>query len=123
MMPEALVEPWQPYTANGETEDKMLVAAMNLLELNLMTSQPLFQGKLVQLPLPDKMKVFNHGSRHLQYIRSTPSRCVLSTLVGMKDIRHVNYNLEVTKVEPLNREEWFELMKPGKRDIHVEQGA
>lgn len=127
MMPEAFIEPWQEYSqeekGNVIKAQKILVAACNLLEINLITSQPLFQGKLVELPLPNKMGVFNQGSRHLQFIRSIPSRCVQSTLVGMKDSRHVNYNLEVVRKEPMAIDDWMDVMKPSKRAEYVETEA
>ena len=89
--------------------------------MNLVSSQPLFQGKLAQLNLPNQMGVFNTASRHLQLIRSIPTKCLVSTLVGMKDPRNVKYNLEVVKKPPMTREEWFDVLKPKKRVEHVDE--
>ena len=88
MMPEAFIEPWQEFKeekdGNTINTKEILVAACNILKMNLITSQPLFQGKLSQLNLPNKMGVYNTASRHLQLIRSIPTRWLLTTLVGMK---------------------------------------
>lgn len=78
MMPEAFIEPWQEFKeekdGNTINTKEILVAACNILKMNLITSQPLFQGKLSQLNLPNKMGVYNTASRHLQLIRSIPTR-------------------------------------------------
>lgn len=78
MMPEAFIEPWQEFKeekdGNEVSTNEILVAACNALEMNLVTSQPLFQGKLAQLNLPNKMNVYNTASRHLQLIRSIPTK-------------------------------------------------
>lgn len=77
-----------------------------MLGINLISSQPLLQGKLAQLNLPNKMGVFNTASRHLQLVRSIPTQCLVSTLVGMKDQRNVKYNLEVVRKPPMSKEDW-----------------
>lgn len=42
LMPEAFVEPWQPYEdKEGVTKNKILVGVLSDLEINLVTSQPL----------------------------------------------------------------------------------
>eukprot|EP00345_Euplotes_harpa_P008859 CAMPEP_0168350886 /NCGR_PEP_ID=MMETSP0213-20121227/21454_1 /TAXON_ID=151035 /ORGANISM="Euplotes harpa, Strain FSP1.4" /LENGTH=73 /DNA_ID=CAMNT_0008361455 /DNA_START=55 /DNA_END=273 /DNA_ORIENTATION=- len=73
MMPEAFIEPWQDFVEEKDnakvTTKEMLVAVCNMLKMNLISSQPLFQGKLAQLNLPNKMGVFNTASRHLQLVR------------------------------------------------------
>lgn len=91
--------------AEGVARNKILVGCLSEMEINLVTSQPLLQGMVAQIPLskiavPD---VFNLASRHLQLIRSVPSRSLLTTLVGMKQRNHVSANLEVIKKAPLTR--------------------
>lgn len=124
MMPEAFIEPWQDLKevqdGNTVTSKEMLVSVCNVLKMNLISSQPLFQGKLAQLNLPNKIGVFNTASRHLQLIRSIPTKWLVSTLVGMKDPRNVKYNLEVVKKPPMSRDDWFEILQPQKRVEHVE---
>ncbi|CAI2368852.1 unnamed protein product [Moneuplotes crassus] len=118
MMAEAFVEPWQEFTEQkGDetvTTKEMLVAICNILEINLVSSQPLFQGKLAGLSLPNQMGVENVAARHLQLIRSIPTRCLLSTLVGMKDSKNVKNNLEVVKKPLMTKEEWFDVLQPQK---------
>lgn len=125
MMPEAFVEPWQEFEEKRKEEKvatkQILVAACNMLKINLISSQPLFQGKLSQLNLPNQMGVFNTASRHLQLVRSIPTQCLLTTLIGMKDPRHVKYNLEVVRKAPMTREDWFDVLKPKKRVEHVDE--
>jgi len=65
---------------------KVLVAACTEMELNVIASQPLMQGMTSSVPLsrvgiPD---VYNFGARHLQLIRSIPSKSLKSVCVGMK---------------------------------------
>ena len=78
MMPEAFIEPWQDFEEtrqeNKVATKQILVAVCNMLRMNLISSQPLFQGKLANLNLPNQMNVFNTASRHLQLVRSIPTR-------------------------------------------------
>jgi len=78
MMPEAFIEPWQDFEEtrqeNKVATKQILVAVCNILKMNLISSQPLFQGKLANLNLPNQMNVFNTASRHLQLVRSIPTR-------------------------------------------------
>jgi hypothetical protein len=68
MMPEAFVEPWQIFEdEEGVKRNKILLACLTDLKLNLVTSQPLVQGLAAELPL-SKIAVpemFNLCSRHL----------------------------------------------------------
>ncbi len=107
-MPEAMLEPWQSLVdlANGTKTDHVLLAAANRLSINLISCQPLFQGKAVHLTLSRKVNVKGLGARHLQFIRSIPARCLLSTLVGMKTLPHVRENLDVATHNPLTEAEF-----------------
>ncbi|CAI2368819.1 unnamed protein product [Moneuplotes crassus] len=130
MIPEAFIEPWQDFNEKRGDEtvatNKTLLAVCSMLNMNLVSSQPLFQGKLSNLALPNQMGVYNTASRHLQLIRSIPSAGpgsspLVSTLVGMKNPRHVKYNLEVVKKPLMTREEWFDIIKPKKRVEHIDE--
>lgn len=66
-------------------------------------------------------KVYNLASRHLQLIRSIPSKSMLSTLVGMKQPSHVRANLEVVKKPQMTRQEFFGAIKPIKRTEFIEE--
>ena len=106
MMPEAFVEPWQPYEdSKGVVSNKQLVQSATEQKINVVFSQPLMQGMISQIPISRVAvpEVYNLTARHLQLIRSVPAKAVLSTLVGMKQPNHVKANLEVIKKPPLTR--------------------
>lgn len=67
------------------------------------------------------MSVFNVPARHLQLMRSIPSRALKSTLVGMKEVEHVRGNLEVVKKAPMTRNEFFDTLKPHRRQEYIEE--
>jgi len=64
--------------------------------------------------------IYNLPARHLQMLRSIPSKSVLSTVVGMKEPDHVRQNLEVIKRPLLTREEFMAGIKPVKRSEFIE---
>lgn len=100
----------------------MLLAVCNDLEINVISSQPLLQGQLANLPLSrQSIQVFNVGARHLQFSRSIPSSALKSTLVGMKENEHVRGNLEVIRKPLMKREEFFETLKPHRRSEFIEE--
>ena len=106
MMPEAFVEPWQPYEdSKGVVSNKQLVQSATEQKINVVFSQPLMQGMISQIPISRVAvpEVYNLTARRLQLIRSVPAKAVLSTLVGMKQPNHVKANLEVIKKAPLTR--------------------
>jgi aryl-alcohol dehydrogenase-like predicted oxidoreductase len=65
--------------------------------------------------------VYNISARHLQLIRSIPTRSLVSAVVGMKKMDHVRQNLEVIKKPLLTRQEFMEGIKPIKRSEFVEE--
>jgi len=75
----------------------MLVAACGDLGLNVISSQSLMQGMAANIPLSKGHinGVYNNGARHLQLLRSIPTKSLVSSLVGMKSIENVRANLEV----------------------------
>jgi len=60
------------------------------------------------------------SARHLQTMRSIPSKSLVSTVVGMKQPDHVRANLEVIKKAPMTRAEFFEGIKPVRRAEFIE---
>ena len=80
------------------------------------------QGNLANMPLSrNNISVFNIPARHLQLIRSIPSKALKSTLVGMKEVEHVRGNLEVIKKPLMSREDFFETLKPHRRQEYIEE--
>jgi len=64
--------------------------------------------------------VYNLSSRHLQFIRSIPTKCLKSSLVGMKQNDHVRANLEVVQKPLLTREEFFLALAPFRRTPFID---
>lgn len=54
-------------------------------------------------------------------MRSIPSKALKSTLVGMKENEHVRGNLEVIKKPMMKREEFFDALKPHRRQEYIEE--
>eukprot|EP01017_Pseudomicrothorax_dubius_P040184 TRINITY_DN6251_c0_g1_i7.p1 TRINITY_DN6251_c0_g1~~TRINITY_DN6251_c0_g1_i7.p1 ORF type:complete len:229 (+),score=62.47 TRINITY_DN6251_c0_g1_i7:738-1424(+) len=100
MMPEAFAQKWQETTSVDEKgvhrkQIVNLVSAARQLNVQVISSAPLLQGSMMQVPMPtDVFKCAHLGAKHLQFIRSTPAQALLTTLVGMKRNRHVKMNLE-----------------------------
>ena len=65
-------------------------------------------------------KVYNLCARHLQMLRSIPSKSVLSTVVGMKEPDHVRQNLEVIKKPLMTKDVFMAGIKPIKRSEFIE---
>ena len=89
---------------------KSILDAATELGIGIFTSVPLMQGKLLEWA---KSKPFFETSSPsvglLQFIRSTPG--VLAPLIGQKSSTHVNENLEVMKINSLNKSEYDEFLK------------
>ena len=100
-----------------------MLAAASELKLNVISSQPLLQGYVSDLPLSRESVPgpYNLAARHLQLIRSIPSKAMKSTLVGMKQNEHVRANLEVTQKPLLTREEFFAAMGPHRRLEYIDE--
>ena len=64
--------------------------------------------------------IYNLSARHLQLIRSIPTKCLKSTLVGMKQNDHVRANLEVVQKPLLSREEFFAALGPFRRTEFID---
>ena len=79
------------------------------------------QGYAANIPLSrNHNAVFNIPARHLQMMRSIPSKALKSTLVGMKEVEHVRGNLEVIKKPLMSREDFFDSLKPSRRQEYIE---
>ena len=82
--------------------------AAKMLNVGVFTSVPFMQGKLLS---PGVLPDFGYGKpsvRSLQFIRSTPG--VLAPLTGHKSPDHVDENLEVMKLPPLDESEFDSLL-------------
>lgn len=77
--------------------------------IGVFTSVPLMQGRLLAPGvLPDFIDL-GPSLKCLQFIRSTPG--VLAPLVGQKTSAHVEENLKILMIPPLNRDEFESVLK------------
>jgi predicted aldo/keto reductase-like oxidoreductase len=89
---------------------KSILDSANELGIGVFTSVPLMQGKLLEWA--KSKPLFSTSSPSvglLQFIRSTPG--VLAPLIGQKSSTHVNENLEVMKINSLNKSEYDKFLK------------
>ncbi len=77
--------------------------------IGVFTSVPLMQGKLLAPGVMPEFDDLKPSIRALQFIRSTPG--VLAPLVGHKAEPHVNENLEIMKIPPMEQEQFSDLIK------------
>lgn len=107
-MPEALLTP----TQNIEGEQVPVLEAAYRLGMSAIASKSICQAQVVgQIP-ENIASAFGNDlktdcQRALQYTRSAPG--LLTALVGMKTLEHVQENLALTAVPPLERENFQEL--------------
>ena len=77
--------------------------------IGVFTSVPLMQGKLLAPGVMPEFGNIKPSLRALQFIRSSPG--VLAPLVGHKLESHVNENLEIMKIPPIDENEFSSLLK------------
>ena len=65
--------------------------------------------------------MYNMGARHLQLVRSIPTKALLSTVVGMKKMEHVRANLEIVGKPVMMRDEFFESLGPIRRKPFIDE--
>ncbi len=96
----------------GEKQVTLLQAAQNLA-IAVMCSASVLQGQLTHdLPavITDTFQGLNtDGQRALQFVRSTPG--VTTALVGMKQLSHVEENLQTAQVPPARWEQYSKLFE------------
>jgi len=94
---------------NVDGKNISILEAAQKYNIGVFTSVPFMQGRLLA---PGAMPEFNElkpSLRALQFIRSTPG--VLAPLVGHKLEAHVNENLEIMKIPPIEANEFSSLVK------------
>jgi len=69
-MPEAFTEKWQEFNSNlafgqQQKELKILVAVCNLMQMNLMASKPLLEGRVSEVKIPQIKNIKDPVSKHL----------------------------------------------------------
>lgn len=107
-MPEAVIEPTQGCSgARLPAFD-----AADKLGLTVLTSVPIFQGRLTH-DLPDDLRrafpgLTTDAQRAIQFVRSTPG--VAAPLVGMSSPAHVAENLALVEISPAAPEGFRDLI-------------
>lgn len=106
-MPEALT------LANQELDDSPVstLEAAASLGVTVMCSASIFQGRVAH-GLPKDLReslggLPNDAQSAIQFVRSAPG--VATALVGMSTLEHVEQNLELANVEPLQLEQFMQL--------------
>lgn len=92
----------------GTEKNLTILEAAERLKINLFTSIPLFQGRLLKAQIPDYMGLTDQVAKLIQVIRSSPS--VIAPLIGYKKPQHVEQNLKIANIPPLNDEEFKEVI-------------
>lgn len=86
-----------------------ILDAANKFGIGVFTSVPLMQGKLLAPGVMPEFGNLKPSLRALQFIRSSPG--VLAPLIGHKSESHVNENLEIMKIPPIDENEFSILLK------------
>jgi aryl-alcohol dehydrogenase-like predicted oxidoreductase len=102
---QALMLKSQP--VNGA--DVSILDAAQKYGIGVFTSVPLMQGRLLAPGVMPKLGELTPSLQCLQFIRSTPG--VVAPLVGQKSANHVEENLEIMKIAPMNKDEFEGLVK------------
>lgn len=89
----------------GNQENLSILEAASKLKIGVFTSIPLFQGRLLHANIPNyKEDLTDPVAKIVQVIRSTPT--VIAPLIGQKRPEHVEQNLRLASVPPLQLEEY-----------------
>jgi hypothetical protein len=94
MNPEAFVENYQNYQHPEKgVVPALLTSVCNKLKINLITSSPLLQGYMLNLPLENNLfNVKLNSSKHIQLIRSIPVECLKCKYKLFNYSSHFNRN-------------------------------
>jgi aryl-alcohol dehydrogenase-like predicted oxidoreductase len=88
----------------GTEKNLTILEAAEKLNIKVFTSIPLFQSRLLKAQIPDYMGLTDQVTKLVQVIRSSPS--VIAPLIGYKKPQHVEQNLKIANIPPLNDEEF-----------------
>ncbi len=86
-----------------------ILEAADRLNVKVFTSIPLFQSRLLKSKVPDYMGLTDQVAKLVQIIRSSPS--VIAPLIGYKKPEHIEQNLKIANIPPLNDEEFKNVVK------------
>jgi aryl-alcohol dehydrogenase-like predicted oxidoreductase len=85
-----------------------VLEAAGRLSIGAFTSIPLFQARLLRAKIPDYMGLTDQVAKLVQIVRSSPS--VIAPLIGYKTPEHMEQDLRIANVPPLNDSEFKEVI-------------
>jgi aryl-alcohol dehydrogenase-like predicted oxidoreductase len=88
----------------GSIKNLTILEAAERLNIGVFTSIPLFQSRLLNAKIPDYAGLTGQVEKIIQILRSTPS--VISPLIGQKKPEHVQQNIKIADVPPMNNLEY-----------------
>jgi aryl-alcohol dehydrogenase-like predicted oxidoreductase len=88
----------------GSEKNLTILEAAEKLNIKVFTSIPLFQSRLLRAQIPDYMGLTDQVTKLVQVIRSSPS--VIAPLIGYKKPQHIEQNLKIANIPPLNDEDF-----------------
>ena len=88
----------------GTEKNLTILEAAEKLNIKVFTSIPLFQSRLLRAQIPDYMGLTDQVTKLVQVIRSSPS--VIAPLIGYKKPQHIEQNLKIANIPPLNDEDF-----------------
>lgn len=88
----------------GTDKNMSILEAAGKLNVKVFTSIPLFQSRLLGAKIPDYMGLNDQVTKLIQIIRSSPS--VIAPLIGFKKPGHVEQDIKVADIPPLNNKEF-----------------
>lgn len=92
----------------GAQKNLTILEAAEKLGINIFTSIPLFQSRLLRAQIPDYMGLSDQVLKLVQVIRSSPS--VIAPLIGYKRREHLEQDLKIAEIPPLNSKEFEEVI-------------
>jgi aryl-alcohol dehydrogenase-like predicted oxidoreductase len=93
----------------GSEKNLTVLEAAARLNIKVFTSIPLFQSRLLRSKVPDYMGLTDQVTKLVQILRSSPS--VIAPLIGYKKPEHIEQNLQIANVPPLNDSEFKNAVK------------
>jgi aryl-alcohol dehydrogenase-like predicted oxidoreductase len=93
----------------GSEQNLTILEATKRLNVKVFSSIPLFQSRLLKAKIPDYMGLTDQVAKLIQVIRSSPS--IIAPLIGYKKPEHVEQNLKIANVPPLDDEEFKEVIQ------------
>lgn len=92
----------------GGQKNLTILEAAETLGIHIFTSIPLFQSRLLRAQIPDYMGLSDQVLKLVQVIRSSPA--VIAPLIGYKKKEHLDQDLKIAEIPPLNSKEFEQVI-------------